>query len=110
MKKSLLYRMFFNRYKFQYMNFWVDMALLLHPKKINLIGCSEREVADVGNKLCFELPAAYREFLLLIGKTPEDLIYGDVCSYDDIIFNQNEGREIYYNATNKELQPSYFIF
>lgn len=92
------------------MKFLKNIEFLFITHKINLIGCSEREVADIENKLGFELPAAYREFLLLMGKNAEDLICGDICSYEDIIFNQNEGREIYYNATNKELQPTFFIF
>jgi len=92
------------------MAFLKNIEFIILKHKIKLIGCSEREVAEIENKLGFELPEAYREYLLSMGKNAGELICGDTCSYDDIIFNQSEGREIYYNATNKELQSTYFIF
>ncbi len=65
---------------------------IVHPDKI--VPCTEEEVGILEGKIGRSLPAAYREFLLWMGRGTGGLFSGSECLYWDLLSLQKSAIEL----------------
>jgi hypothetical protein len=76
-----------------------------------LVPCSEEEVHALENQLGRALPAAYREFLLLMGQRTGGLLGGTNWLYEDLEVSQDDAVELMRRDRFPVLLPSdAFVF
>jgi len=82
--------------------------------KSELVGCSEAEIQAIEDAFTIRLPAAYRQFLALLGKCAGDFMRGTDFRYADHvdIFSQRKGAEelLIASGSSFHLMPTHFVF
>ena len=74
-------------------------------------GCSESEVDELEKKLGFTLPAAYREYLLWMGKDYDGIFQGSDCFIDNVMDNNSWMPELLAeNRITLDLPVNYLTF
>lgn len=91
-----------------------DIKMLLKKKKLvnaPLIGCTEEEISQLENRIGFELPGMYREFLLAVGHESGRLFQGTVVHYPNLIEIQEWAKELLEEHNNPmSLPDTSFVF
>lgn len=73
--------------------------------------CTEQEIHSLEQELGIQLPAAYREFLLLMGHDGGDVLRGTQCFYEDLPKIQGWSRTLLEsNNVQTPLPPDAFVF
>ncbi len=75
------------------------------------IGCSVEEVEELESKIGFSLPAAYKEYLLFMGKDYKGVMVGTDCFITDVVSNTEYLPELLEeNNLDYKLPKNYLAF
>lgn len=87
-----------------------ELEVYLKRKGCDLKACSEKDVAKIEEFFKIELPAFYKEFLLIMGKSAGQFMRGNSVFYNEI-FDLREGSiELLSENDFKELPENTFVF
>lgn len=76
-----------------------------------VIPCTEQEIAQLERQYQLTLPAAYREFLLWMGKGAGNFLAGDACYYDALSQLHEDALELLAeNGVTQRLPDDAFVF
>jgi len=76
------------------------------------VGCSEREISEIEARYGYEMPEAYREYLLWMGKDYYGVLQGTDGFFEDTYENGEDFPELFEDMPleNYELPEQYIVF
>lgn len=90
--------------------FFGELQNSIEQHNLDVEGCSIEEIICIENKLNIELPKAYKDFLMLMGKNAGPIFCGNNYEIYELISLQKEANEILYRRTGTNLTKEVFVF
>lgn len=93
------------------MKYLNQVEQVLKSRGVGLIGCDDEEISKLEQFFEIKLPAAYIEFLSLMGKYSGPLNVGTDCFYEDLFELRELAEELLVeNSIEYALSPYSFVF